>query len=179
MRHELEQTTLEVVQGDITRQQVDGIVNAANAALSGGGGVDGAIHKAGGPAIKAECRTIKGGCPTGKAVATTAGALPAKRVIHTVGPVWRGGESKEEDLLASAYESSLEVAAENGLRSIAFPSISTGAYRFPLNKAATIAWTTILDYCRVHPKAFDLIRIVTFSEKDERAYAKALESLSS
>ena len=131
MRHNLRQTTLEVVRGDITRQQVDGIVNAANSALSGGGGVDGAIHKAGGPAIMTECRQIKGGCPTGKAVATTAGTLPAKQVIHTVGPIWNGGSSREEELLASAYRSSLEVAAENGLRSLAFPSISTGAGATP------------------------------------------------
>lgn len=138
--------------------------------------MDGAIHKAGGPASRAECRQIKGGCPTGKAVATTAGTLSAKQVIHAVGPVWNGGSSREEELLTSAYRSSLEVAAENGLRSLAFPSISTGAYRFPLDKAAGIAWKAILDYGQEHPNTFGLIRIVTFSEKDERAYTKALES---
>lgn len=145
-------------------------------ALAGGGGVDGAIHRAGGPEIMAECRAIKGGCPTGKAVATTAGMLTAKKVIHTVGPVWDGGNFREEELLACAYQNSLKVAADIGLRSLAFPSISTGAYRFPLEKAAAIAWGTIVAYCQEHPCAFDLIRLVTFSEKDKKAYSKALEA---
>lgn len=174
MKQLLGSTTLQVVKGDITVQQVDGIVNAANSALSGGGGVDGAIHRAGGPEIMNECRKITGGCPTGQAVSTTAGKLSAKRVIHTVGPVWSGGTSSEETLLASAYRRSLELAHEEGLRSLAFPSISTGAYGFPLQKAAVVAWETIVDYCAEHPEAFELIRLVSFSEQDERAYTKAL-----
>lgn len=174
MRHLLNETTLEVIKGDLTGQHVDAIVNAANSALCGGGGVDGAIHKAGGPEILAECRRIVGGCPTGRAVCTTGGKLPAKRVIHTVGPVWSGGSSGEPELLASAYRSSLELAAQHKLRSLAFPSISTGAYRFPLTKAAEIAWTTIVAYCRERPDEFDLLRMVAFSESDAKVYAAAL-----
>ncbi|MBA2245126.1 MAG: O-acetyl-ADP-ribose deacetylase, partial [Gemmatimonadetes bacterium] len=126
-------TTLRLVRGDITEQQVDAVVNAANSTLLGGGGVDGAIHRRGGPEILAECREIRRtrypeGLPTGEAVATTAGDLPAKRVIHTVGPVWQGGEAGEPELLAAAYRSSLERAREEGLRTLAFPAISTGVY---------------------------------------------------
>ena len=178
MIHQLEQTTLSVLQGDITEQEVDAIVNAANSALSGGGGVDGAIHRAGGPTILAECRTHKGGCPTGQAVATTAGNLKAKQVIHTVGPVWRGGHSSEREDLANAYRNSLKLAAANGHRTIAFPSLSTGAYRFPIKTASKIAWTTIAEYCQAHPKAFDEVRLVTFSDKDRKVYSKALEDIS-
>jgi len=170
-------TTVELVQGDITDQEVDALVNAANSSLSGGGGVDGAIHRAGGPKIMEECRKIKGGCPTGEAVATTAGNLKAKQVIHTVGPVWQGGEKQEPELLANAYRNSLALAAEQGHRTICFPSLSTGAYRFPLKSAAKIAWSTIADYCEEHPKAFELIRLVAFSDKDYAAYKKELESL--
>lgn len=177
MKHQLQLTSLQVIQGDITEQIADAIVNAANSALSGGGGVDGAIHRVGGPAILAECRTHKGGCPTGQAIATTAGDLKAKQVIHAVGPVWRGGTRTEREDLASAYENSLRLAAANGHRVIAFPSLSTGAYRFPIKTASRIAWETILDYCREHPKAFDEIRLVTFSDKDRRAYTEALEIL--
>lgn len=133
---------MEAVQGDITRMEVDAIVNAANTGLQGGGGVDGAIHRAGGPSIMAECDEIRrrqGGCPTGEAVVTGAGNLPARWVIHTVGPVWRGGSRDEDRLLASAYRNSLRVAVENGARSVAFPGISTGVYGFPQERAARIA----------------------------------------
>ncbi len=138
--------TLEVVQGDITRQAVDAIVNAASSSLLGGGGVDGAIHRAGGPAILDECRAIRarqGGCETGQAVITTAGWLPAKKVIHTVGPVWRGGQQGEPDLLAACYRNSLRLAVENGLKTVAFPNISTGIYGYPKDLAAPLAVETV------------------------------------
>jgi len=141
--------TLQLVQGDITHESVDAIVNAANDGLRGGGGVDGAIRKAGGPEIARECREI-GGCPTGTAVITTAGELAARRVIHTVGPIYRGGRSGEPELLASAYRSSLELAADSGLRSAAFPSISTGIYGYPIRDAARIALRTVKGYFEEH-----------------------------
>src|ERR1051325_2981416 len=140
---------IKVIQGDITRIQVDAIVNAANSYLLGGGGVDGAIHRAGGDAILKECMEIRarqGGCKTGEAVITTAGKLPAKFVIHTVGPVWNGGKNNEEALLASAYSNSLKVAAENDVKTIAFPNISTGVYHFPKQKAAEIAVKTVKEF---------------------------------
>jgi O-acetyl-ADP-ribose deacetylase (regulator of RNase III) len=166
---------IELVQGDITTQVVDAVVNAANTTLLGGGGVDGAIHRAGGPAILAACRAI-GGCATGDAVITPGGRLPARHVIHTVGPVYRDGRGGEADLLASAYRRSLEVASANHLRSIAFPSISTGAYRFPVADAARIALRTVTTYLDGHPE-IELARFVLFSAADLAAYRQALEEL--
>jgi len=166
---------IELVQGDITTQVVDAVVNAANTTLLGGGGVDGAIHRAGGPEILAACRAI-GGCATGDAVITPGGRLPARHVIHTVGPVYRDGRGGEADLLASAYRRSLEVASANHLRSIAFPSISTGAYRFPVADAARIAVRTVAAYLDGHAE-IELVRFVLFSEADLAVYRQALEEL--
>ncbi|MBS1566281.1 MAG: O-acetyl-ADP-ribose deacetylase [Bacteroidetes bacterium] len=145
---------IELVQGDITKIAADAIVNAANTSLLGGGGVDGAIHRAGGKAILDDCiriRNKQGGCAVGGAVITTAGLLPAKFVIHTVGPTWNGGKSHEEELLASAYRSSLDLAAANSVKTIAFPNISTGIYRFPKDKAAAIAVNTVKAFLQTHP----------------------------
>ena len=163
---------LELVRGDITQQDTDAIVNAANTTLLGGGGVDGAIHRAGGPAILGECRTL-GGCATGDAKITTGGKLRARQVIHTVGPVYRDGGAREADLLASAYRRSLEVASENGVRSLAFPSISTGAYRYPIRDAARIAIDTVSAYMRDHPE-IELVRFVLFSDADLEIYKEEL-----
>ncbi|TAL16474.1 O-acetyl-ADP-ribose deacetylase [bacterium] len=166
-------TRLVFVRGDITRQAVDAIVNAANSTLMGGGGVDGAIHRAGGPKILEECRKVIariGSLSPGRAVATTAGNLPAKRVIHTVGPVWRGGNGGEAETLASAYTESLRRVHEEGLRTVAFPSISTGAYGYPVEKAAKTAIETVTSYVKAHPEAFDEVRFVLFSERDLEVY---------
>jgi len=165
---------IELVQGDITRQETDAIVNAANTTLLGGGGVDGAIHRAGGPAILAACRAL-GGCETGDAKLTPGGRLPARFVIHTVGPVYRDGRHGEPELLASAYRRSLEVALGATLRSVAFPSISTGAYRFPITEAAPIALGTVRRFDREHPQALDLVRFVLFSAPDLAVYQQSLE----
>jgi len=167
---------IELVQGDITRQDTDAIVNAANTTLLGGGGVDGAIHRAGGPAILAECRRL-GGCATGDAKITSGGRLPARFVIHTVGPVYRDGRHGEPAALASAYRRSLEVAVEHGLRSIAFPSISTGAYRFPIEEAAPIALRTVREALAMRAGTIALVRFVLFSAADCRAYEVALDAL--
>jgi O-acetyl-ADP-ribose deacetylase (regulator of RNase III) len=170
---------LELERGDIKGQEVDAIVNAANSSLMGGGGVDGAIHRAGGPAILEECRRIReqrGPLPPGEAVATTAGRLPARRVIHTVGPVWAGGGGGEPETLARCYRSCLELAAAEGLATVAFPSISTGAFGYPVEDAARVALETVADVLRAgSPVA--RVRFVLFSERDLRAYAAALERL--
>ena len=142
---------LQTVLGDITKQSVDAIVNAANCSLLGGGGVDGAIHRAAGPELLAECRMLHG-CETGKAKITKGYRLPAKHVIHTPGPVWHGGNKGEAELLTSCYRSCLELASENGCRTVDFPSISTGVYHFPLDKAAAIACRTIKEYLKAHPE---------------------------
>ncbi len=162
---------VELVRGDLTAERTAAIVNAANTTLLGGGGVDGAIHRAGGPAILAECRAL-GGCATGDAKITTGGLLPARHVIHTVGPVYRDGRHGEPALLASAYRRSLEVAAEHGLESVAFPSISTGAYGYPIAAAARIALGTVAEYLRAQPQ-IELVRFVLFSAGDLAVYAEA------
>ena len=155
-------TRIEIVQGDITKEHVDAIVNAANSRLAGGGGVDGAIHRAGGPAIIAECRTL-GGCDTGDAKITTGGNLPAKHVIHAVGPVYHGGAQDEAKLLASCYRRSLEVALENKIESIAFAAISCGIYGYPIPEAARIAITTVKTFVESHPQ-IELVRFVLFND---------------
>jgi O-acetyl-ADP-ribose deacetylase (regulator of RNase III) len=157
---------IRLVIGDITEQEVDAIVNAANPTLLGGGGVDGAIHRAGGPAILDECRGL-GGCAPGDAKATTAGRLPARYVVHGVGPVWRGGGAGEEELLASVHRRALEVAAERGCRTIAFPAISTGAYGYPLERAAPVAIAATREALATHPE----IEEVLFVFRDEATLA--------
>ncbi len=174
-------TTLRLVRGDLTHQAVDAVVNAANASLMGGGGVDGAIHRRGGPAILEACKTIRNeqypdGLPAGEAVVTTGGDLPASAVIHTVGPIWRGGAHGEEAILANAYRNSLEQARKHGFRTVAFPSIGTGAYGFPITLAAPIALGAVAEEVRAHPDAFDEIRFVLFSDADYETYRLALEA---
>ena len=166
---------VELVEGDITRQDVDAIVNAANSSLLGGGGVDGAIHRAGGPKILAECRQI-GGCPTGEARLTTGGNLKARYVIHTVGPVYQGGGQREAQLLASCYRESLKLASAKGITTLAFPAISAGAYGYPLAEAARIALNTVLDYLTQHQE-IKLARFVLFSRLAYEAYEQALREL--
>lgn len=156
---------IEIVQGDITRQQVDAIVNAANPTLLGGGGVDGAIHRAAGPGLLEECRRL-GGCPTGEARITGGYNLPARYVIHTVGPVWQGGTAGEDELLARCYRNSLSLAEEHGIRTIAFPAISTGAYGFPLERATRIALSEVKRFLESH----DLPEKVIFVCFGDRAY---------
>ncbi len=171
----INKTQIEIVEGDITREKVDAIVNAANSGLRGGGGVDGAIHRAGGPAIMAECRTL-GGCPTGDAKITTGGNLAAKYVIHAVGPVYRDGTRGEPELLASCYRRSLEVASENGCKSVAFPAISCGVYGYPIDAAARIAIDTVVAYAQEHDD-IERVRFVMFGAPAYDAYAKVFDEV--
>lgn len=166
---------IEIIQGDITKQSVDAIVNAANCSLLGGGGVDGAIHRAAGPELLVECRTL-GGCKTGEAKITKGYKLPAKYVIHTPGPVWHGGNRGEAELLASCYLNCLRLASENGCKTVDFPSISTGVYHFPLEKAAKIAIDTIAGFLFEHSD-IERVRMVCFDERTKGYYDAALESL--
>lgn len=170
-------TLISLARGDITRQEVDCIVNAANSGLMGGGGVDGAIHRAGGPSILEECRKIRdveGKCPAGKAVITGGGKLKARFVIHAVGPIWRGGASSEEETLASAYGVSLKLAAQYEVKTIAFPSISTGAYGFPTDKASRIAISTAREFCAGN-NSIEEIRFVLFDDRTYQHFKSALE----
>lgn len=174
MQYKINETVIEFICGDITAESTDAIVNAANMRLAGGGGVDGAIHRAGGPAIVDECRKI-GGCPTGGAVMTAGGRLKARHVIHTVGPVY-SGRPKDAELLANAYKSSLELAAKHGLKSVAFPSISTGAYGYPIEEASKIALKTVADFLRSHT-VVELVRFVLYTPSDLEVYKASAISL--
>lgn len=168
---------IELIRGDITKIEIDAIVNAANTSLLGGGGVDGAIHKAGGKAILEDCQKIRskqGGCNVGEAVITTAGKLPAKFVIHTVGPVWNNGKSNEENLLMLAYSNSLKLALENEVNSISFPNISTGIYKFPKEKAAKIAIQTVTDFLTATDKIGKVL-FVCFDEENYKIYSQLLK----
>ncbi len=173
----INKSRISIIQGDITRQSTDAIVNAANSSLMGGGGVDGAIHRAGGPAILEECKEIvarQGRLPTGQAVMTTGGNLPAKHVIHTVGPIWHGGNKGEAELLKSAYRESLKLAAENNLTSVSFPSISTGAYGYPVAQAAVTAITAVLELLRDKETSLKEVIFVLFDSRTYETYAAAL-----
>ena len=166
---------IELIRGDITDQEVDTIVNAANASLAGGGGVDGAIHRRGGSAIMRETdEKYPSGCPTGSAVASGAGNLKAKFVFHAVGPRWKGGTANEPELLQSAYQTCLELAVKHDCRSIALPSISTGIYGFPIQQAAPLAIQTVIDFLQNNPEPLRLVRFCLFSDADLEVYSKAL-----
>ncbi len=171
---------IKLVKGDITQQQVDAVVNAANSSLMGGGGVDGAIHKAGGPAILEACKQIIaqiGHLPTGEAVVTTAGHMPAKKVIHTVGPIYNATRPDEmRNLLANAYRNSLQQAVAHNLRTIAFPNISTGVYGYPKEEAAQVAISTVRQFLQAHPDEIDEVRFVCFDEDNYRIYHTLLSS---
>lgn len=177
MEVKFSESILAVKQGDITQEDTDVIVNAANSGLRGGGGVDGAIHRAGGPKIMEECRKYDG-CPPGQAVITTGGNLKAKHVIHTVGPIYRGGNSREADTLASAYRESMKLAKENDLKSVSFPSISTGAYGYPIKEASEIALGTVSEFLMTN-KEIKLVNFVLFSEGDREVYEETLSKISS
>jgi O-acetyl-ADP-ribose deacetylase (regulator of RNase III) len=175
MRMHVNASTIEVVQGDITQQDVDAIVNAANTSLLGGGGVDGAIHGAAGPELLQETRAL-GGCATGDAKITRGYRLKAKHVVHAVGPVYHSGKEQEAALLTSAYRRSLEVAVENGVETIAFPAISTGAYGYPMEEAARIAVATVVDFLH-RESTLRLVRFVLFNDSAHQAFAEALKNL--
>lgn len=182
MEVKIGRVTLFLEQGDITRQATDAIVNAANSSLMGGGGVDGAIHRAGGPQILEECKQIVariGRLDPGKAVITTGGNLKARYVIHTVGPIWRGGSRGEPETLASAYRESLKLAAEKGLTSVAFPSISTGAYGYPLQEAAEVALKAVIDFLNSQAEGLSLERVgfVLFDQRTYQVYEETLRRL--
>lgn len=174
-------TQLHIKKGDITQETVDVIVNAANSGLMGGGGVDGAIHRVGGPTILEECQRIRserGHCSTGEAVMTNAGQLKAKKIVHAVGPVWYGGKYHEPELLKSAYESSLLLARKANAKSIAFPSISTGVYNYPIEDAAKIALSTVIDFVKENP-GIDEVRFILFSDHDFHVYQETVNELKS
>ena len=174
------QTMIKVIQGDITQIAVDAVVNAANTSLLGGGGVDGAIHRIGGKEILDECKKIRakqGGCDVGEAVITTAGNLPAKFVIHTVGPIWQGGNSQEDKLLTNAYNNSLKLAIENNIQTIAFPNISTGVYRFPKKRAAEIAIQTVIDFLKNQTTIKEVV-FVCFDKENFEIYVNLIKNSS-
>ena len=176
----INQAKLRLIQGDITKQDTEAIVNAANSSLMGGGGVDGAIHRAGGPAILEECKQIiarQGRLPTGKAVITTGGNLKASYVIHTVGPIWRGGNKGEPELLASAYHESLKLAADNNLASVSFPSISTGAYGYPVDRASRVAIRAVDAFLRQRATSLREVVLVVFDSQTFTAYSLALREI--
>jgi len=175
MEAKINNSTLALAEGDITNESTDAIVNAANTRLAGGAGVDGAIHRAGGPSIMEECRKI-GGCPTGQAVITTGGHLSAKYVIHTVGPVYQGGNKGEAALLKSAHLESLKLASAKKLKSISFPAISTGVYGYPVHEAAQIALKTAINYLKEHSD-IELVRFVLFGRKTYDIFAEELKRL--
>jgi len=175
MKVKINKSILELVEGDITKEATEAIVNAANSGLRGGGGVDGAIHRAGGPQIMEECRKI-GGCPTGNAVITSGGLLKAKYVIHAVGPIYHGGKKGEAEHLANAYQNSLKRASENSIRSVSFPSLSTGAYGYPFDEAAPVALKTIIEYLK-HNDDIELVRLVLLGAEAYSAYELALQGL--
>jgi O-acetyl-ADP-ribose deacetylase (regulator of RNase III) len=166
---------IEILQGDITQVSVDAIVNAANTSLLGGGGVDGAIHQAAGPALLAECQTL-GGCTTGEAKITDGYNLPARYVIHTPGPIWRGGQNDEDRLLANSYQNSLSLTTQHAIQTIAFPSISTGIYGFPVDRACRIALKKIWDFLQHHP-SLQKVTIVCFSPDVYHAYMQAFQEI--
>lgn len=179
MEKTIGEARLSLLQGDITRQETDAIVNAANSGLMGGGGVDGAIHRAGGKAILEDCKKIVaeiGRLPAGQAVVTTGGNLKARHVIHTVGPVWHGGRKGEPETLASAYRESLKIAVQHGLKSVSFPSISTGVYHYPVEQAARVALGTVADFLNEN-SSLEEVTFVLFDSRTYEAYAQALEEL--
>ena len=178
MEVKVNKTKVSTIQGDITKQATDAIVNAANSSLMGGGGVDGAIHRAGGPAILDECKRIvarQGRLPAGKAVITTGGNLKARYVIHTVGPIWHGGSGNEAELLRSAYYECLKLATENRLASVSFPSISTGAYGYPVDEAAKVAVSTVVSFLREQTTSLTEVVFVLFDSRTYQSYRSALQ----